>query len=74
MLVFLFTCVFLIGCSEEHQVIMEKEAIVEDTNNISMPEAMPSDFDFLLKFGVRKRNEINTYENTITKDLVANKP
>ena len=37
-----------------------------------MPKAMPDDFDFIVKFGVRKRNEINTFENTVTKDLVAN--
>ncbi|WP_391204428.1 hypothetical protein [Psychrobacillus sp. L4] len=32
---------------------------------------MPSDFDFSIHFGVQKKNEINTFEGTGTKDLIA---
>lgn len=32
---------------------------------------MPSDFDFSIRFGVHKRNEVNTFEGTVTKDLIA---
>ncbi|MEK4485418.1 hypothetical protein MHH81_07395 [Psychrobacillus sp. FSL H8-0484] len=69
--ILLLTCFLLIGCSQENQVIEEKEAVIEDSNTITMPEAIPSDFDFIVEFGVRKRNVINTYEDTVTKDLVA---
>lgn len=35
-----------------------------------MPEKMPDDFDFSVQFGVNKNNEINTYDGTVTKDLI----
>lgn len=43
----------------------------EGSNYSSMPIEMPSDFDFIVKFGVGKMNEINTYEHTVTKDLIS---
>jgi hypothetical protein len=36
----------------------------------NMPDEMPDEFDFLVKFGVGSKNEINTFDNTVTKDLV----
>ncbi|GAE26937.1 hypothetical membrane protein [Halalkalibacter wakoensis JCM 9140] len=39
------------------------------TNNV-LPEEKPNDFAFSLKYGVTAANELNTYENTYTKDLV----
>ncbi len=39
-------------------------------NPVSMPENMPDDFDFSIKFGFDKKNEINTYDGTVTKDLI----
>lgn len=35
-----------------------------------MPETMPGDFAFDLRFGITSRNEINTLKGTFTKDLV----
>lgn len=35
-----------------------------------MPEHMPEDFNFAIQFGIGKKNEINTFENTVTKDLI----
>lgn len=35
-----------------------------------LPEEKPDDFSFSLKYGVTAANEINTYDNTYTKDLV----
>lgn len=35
-----------------------------------MPEQMPQDFEFLVKFGVGAKNVLNTFENTFTKDMV----
>ncbi|WP_226670317.1 hypothetical protein [Metabacillus litoralis] len=40
----------------------------EKENN--MPEEMPSDFDFLIQSGVQSKNEINTFENIVIKDLI----
>lgn len=37
----------------------------------SMPHEMPDDFAFSIQFGVDKKNEINTYDGTVTKDLIA---
>lgn len=48
--------VFLItGCNEKE---------------MNMPEEMPDDFDFLVQFGVGSKNEINTFNNMVTKDLI----
>lgn len=45
----------------------------ELNNEISkiMQKDMPSDFDFSIQFDVQKKNEINTFEGTVTKDLIA---
>ncbi|WP_341347925.1 hypothetical protein [Paenibacillus sp. FSL H3-0469] len=39
-----------------------------------MPEEMPADFDFLVRYGYGEvtKNEINTYHNTVVKDLIMN--
>ncbi|MEN0642690.1 hypothetical protein MKY91_05895 [Alkalicoccobacillus gibsonii] len=39
--------------------------------NQSLPKQMPDDFAFSLKYGVMLANELNIYEHTFTKDLVA---
>jgi hypothetical protein len=36
----------------------------------SLPEQITEDFNFSLQYGINGINEINTYENTITKDLI----
>ncbi|AJY75629.1 hypothetical protein [Paenibacillus beijingensis] len=38
----------------------------------SMPETMPEDFAFSVQFGYGSRNEINTFNHTVTKDLIVN--
>ncbi|MCM3627531.1 hypothetical protein M3194_09140 [Paenibacillus glycanilyticus] len=49
---------FLAGCSQEKE--------------IQMPERMPEDFNFSVSFGYGdiNKNEINTYNDTVTKDLI----
>jgi hypothetical protein len=39
-----------------------------------MPEEMPVDFDFLVSYGYGEvnKNEINTYKDSVTKDLIMN--
>lgn len=36
----------------------------------TMPETMPDDFDFFIRYGFQAKNEINTYDGTFTKDLI----
>ncbi|ACT01139.1 hypothetical protein [Paenibacillus sp. JDR-2] len=50
---------FLAGCSKE-------------TQKLQMPENMPEDFRFSVSFGYGEvnKNEIDTYNGTVTKDLV----
>jgi hypothetical protein len=36
----------------------------------TMPDEMPNDFAFSVQFGVGSKNEINTFDDTVTKDLV----
>ncbi|MFE8699537.1 hypothetical protein ACFYKX_02745 [Cytobacillus sp. FJAT-54145] len=37
----------------------------------SMPEEMPESFGFHVKYGIGMKNEINTYEGAVVKDLIA---
>ncbi|MDQ0916328.1 hypothetical protein [Paenibacillus sp. V4I5] len=39
-----------------------------------MPKEMPNNFDFMVRFGYGEvtKNEINTYQDTVTKDLIIN--
>ncbi|GLX71050.1 hypothetical protein [Paenibacillus glycanilyticus] len=50
---------FLAGCAKEKQAAQ-------------MPDEMPEDFGFSVSFGYGEvnKNEINTYNNTVTKDLI----
>ncbi|MDN3451699.1 hypothetical protein QMA09_15985 [Planococcus sp. APC 3906] len=43
----------------------------EHSNKDGMPEEMPNDFNFSLQYGIQKKNEINTFEGKLTKDLIA---
>lgn len=45
-----------------------------ENKSSGMPDIMPSDFNFRVSYGYGEvtKNEINTYENTATKDLVVN--
>jgi len=39
-------------------------------SNQTMPDEMPDDFGFSVSFGYGKKNEINTFKGTVTKDLI----
>lgn len=70
----LFLSIGLLGCQhsgkkEEVNNATSKNATNSPAQNI--PKDTPSDFDFSIKFGVQKNNEINTFEGTVTKDLIA---
>ncbi|MFB4161347.1 hypothetical protein ACE1TF_15810 [Geomicrobium sp. JSM 1781026] len=47
----------------------EQENTNDETIDDGLPTDMPDDFAFSLAYGYEKANEINTYENTYTKDL-----
>ena len=52
------TVIFVLsGCGQQEQ---------ED-----MPTEVPEDFQFHIKYGVMARNEINTFTNTVVKDLIS---
>ena len=59
MLTLLLFSVVLVGCQDETSATPP-----------NMPENMPSDFNFSIQFGIQKKNEINTFKGTVTKDLV----
>lgn len=46
----------------------------QDNRHFQMPNEMPEDFNFSVSFGYGEvnKNEINTYEHTVTKDLIMN--
>lgn len=71
LLILLFTILFVItGCQLKPK---DKEGLVQQYA-LKMPENMPEDFDFSITFGYGEinKNEINTYEDTVTKDLIVN--
>ncbi|QHW34070.1 hypothetical protein GZH47_26940 [Paenibacillus rhizovicinus] len=65
--------VLLSGCgAEEHTNTAatgnpERQAGVQLNE---MPSEMPDDFDFKVRYGYGMKDEIDTYENTVTKDLI----
>lgn len=64
---FVFLSVVLLGCKQS-----DNGGSKNATNSITlnMPKDMPDDFGFSIQFGVEKKNEINTFEWTVTKDLI----
>ncbi|MEK5207432.1 hypothetical protein [Psychrobacillus sp. FSL H8-0510] len=70
----IFLSIGLLGCQqsgEEEGLNKEISKNVTNSTTQNMPIDMPSDFDFSIQFGVQKKNEINTFEGTVTKDLIA---
>lgn len=59
---FVFLALILIGCGLGYVLLNQQN---------KMPETMPADFAFSIKFGITSKNEINTFTGTVTKDLVA---
>lgn len=70
----IFLSIGLLGCQQsgkEGKLNNEIPKNGTDSTTQNMPKVMPSDFDFSIQFGVQKKNEINTFEGTVTKDLIA---
>jgi hypothetical protein len=77
--VLLVFAVIASGCSKGTEVEVNSlvqnqptNKIVEEQNN--MPKEMPNDFDFMVRYGYSEvnKNEINTFLDTATKDLILN--
>ena len=62
-LLLLFVGMILVGCGVVYFFVKQQNR---------MPDTMPGDFAFDIKFGVQSRNEINTLQGTFTKDLISN--
>ncbi|MGE7667185.1 hypothetical protein ACQKMN_15895 [Ureibacillus composti] len=69
----LFTLIiFNLGACNQSDINSKQSGsnVLNSTTQNDMPKNMPDDFDFSIQFGVQKKNEINTFESTVTKDLI----
>lgn len=65
----LFTSV-LNACSQLNKDSNEVDALDSNGPTVqTLPKDMPIDFGFSIQYGFGKNNEINTFKNTVTKDL-----
>lgn len=55
---------------EEEQGASGEQIGVEYGENLELPEDMPDDFNFSLKYGYEAADEMNTYDDTYTKNLI----
>ncbi|MEO4052620.1 lipoprotein [Solibacillus sp. CAU 1738] len=70
-IIFFIVFTFILSsCNQLNKESNEVEVLHSD-ENISTVLNMPHDFGFIIQFGVGKKNEINTFENTVTKDLIS---
>ncbi|MCR8660642.1 hypothetical protein [Paenibacillus endoradicis] len=56
--------------NQQKTAVVEQGTVVEEQYN--MPKEMPDDFDFSVSFGYGEstKNEINTFNDSVTKDLI----
>lgn len=47
-----------------------KDTSIQPVNREDLPEDMPEDFNFILNYGYKPVNELNTFTNEYTKDLI----
>lgn len=65
------------GCEAKSNLNIESDTdqhIETTTAPNKMPKDMPSTFNFMVRFGIGtvNKNEINTFQGTVTKDLIEN--
>ncbi|WP_078380703.1 hypothetical protein [Sutcliffiella halmapala] len=66
----IFLSIGLLGCQQrgkEEELDNEISKNVANTTTQNTPKGMPSDFNFSTQFGIKKKNEINTFNGTVTK-------
>ncbi|OKP75532.1 hypothetical protein A3842_19775 [Paenibacillus sp. P3E] len=61
----------LAGCGDTRSSAPEESA-ESPPAAVTMPEKKPGDFAFSVRYGITARNEINTFNGTVTKDLISN--
>ena len=69
-ILFIVIALILIGCKEDLSNNEGSSSIETRSTAQTMPENMPKDFGFSVSFGFGKKNEINTFKDTVTKDLI----
>lgn len=69
-LIIFFLTIVLVGCQPNGNGVVHSSSGSTSTVQ-KMPIKMPSDFNFSISFGVTKKNEINTFKGTVTKDLIS---
>lgn len=70
----IFLSIGLLGCQQRDKAKELDNEISQNASNSTtqnIQEEMPNDFNFSIQFGVGKKNEINTFDGTVTKDLIA---
>ncbi len=70
LLLFIVIGLMLAGCSKNSTTQGDSPSNEPDSTIQAMPKAMPNDFGFSVLFGIGKKNEINTFNETVTKDLI----
>ncbi|RDW18212.1 hypothetical protein CWR48_11535 [Oceanobacillus arenosus] len=70
-LIIIIIALCLGSCSQPEQNSDESDSDSISSTTKSMPEKIPDDFNFSVQFGVGKKNEINTFKGTVTKDLIS---
>ncbi|OBZ13157.1 MULTISPECIES: hypothetical protein [Bacillales] len=78
----LFILLWVSGCSVEKDsendgeaaTIIKQQTAIKVNEANKMPKDMPGNFDFMVRFGYGEvnKNEINTFQGTVTKDLIMN--
>jgi hypothetical protein len=76
---------FLTACSNNHvyseknETTIRSDSVSEKTSikalnrsAASLPNKMPSDFNFSIEFGIGSKNKIDTFKNIVQKDLISN--
>ncbi|WP_060819502.1 hypothetical protein [Paenibacillus riograndensis] len=66
-----FLVILVAGCEDTEHSAPAREA-EPPAEAVIMPEQMPEDFAFSVRYGITAKNEINTFEGTVTKDLISN--
>lgn len=70
----LIALMFLAGCSHESELDIGNAATSAEmaSQDAGMAAVMPKDFNFMVRFGYGDviKNEINTFQGTVTKDLI----
>ncbi|WP_391122714.1 hypothetical protein [Psychrobacillus sp. L3] len=71
LLFIIFLAFVLNACNQLNKDSTEVDVLRSNESTAqTMPEIKPNDFGFSIQFGEGKKNEINTFEGTVTKDLI----